>query len=248
MNNLINHLHDFFFNAIPSMEQIIFFVPVLVVYTIVCAFFVGYLKSKKNMGTPYTRKIFHFLIFTAAGLLQIIYGLSVVVIFGSIVSTAVLFAVYKGSGFPFYEAMARPTDRPKRSLFILIPLFTTALGGVLSNIFFPAFASIGYFVGGFGDAIGEPVGTKWGKHRYRVPSLAGVKAERSLEGSTAVLIVSIIAAFLSLLLLDFSVDISLKTALLCGAAATAIEAVSSHGLDNLTIQITAAGVAYWLLS
>jgi len=25
---------------------------------------------------------------------------------------------------------------------------------------------VGYLVGGLGDAAGEPVGTRWGKHRY----------------------------------------------------------------------------------
>jgi len=38
---------------------------------------------------------------------------------------------------------------------------------------------------GWGDAVGEPVGTRFGRHPYRVPSLAGVPATRTLEGSLA---------------------------------------------------------------
>lgn len=35
---------------------------------------------------------------------------------------------------------------------------------------------------------------------------------------------------------------------LCGLAGAAVEAVSSHGLDNLTVQLPSAGVAYLLLA
>ena len=239
---------EFFSKAIPSARLTLWLLPVVVLYTLLSAQLVGYLKRKHGIITPYTRKLFHLLIFSLAGVLQIYIGLSAVVLMGTVVSLSVLFAVVKGSGFPFYEAMARPTDAPKRSLFILIPLITTALGGIVSNIVFPGFASVGYFVGGFGDAAGEPVGTRWGRHRYRVPSLAGVKAERSVEGSAAVFFMSFIAAVLSLLLLNFSPLLSIKTGFVCAFTGTLVEAVSSHGIDNFTIQIAASGMASIILA
>ena len=73
-----------------------------------------------------------------------------------------------------------------RTLFILVPMLMTALGGVVSNVLFPGWAFVGYMVCGWGDAAGEPVGTRWGRHRYAVPSMAGIPATRSLEGSAAV--------------------------------------------------------------
>jgi phytol kinase len=160
----------------------------------------------------------------------------------------VLCAVLKGDHFSFYEVMARESDRPHRTLFILIPLVTTALGGVLSNLFFLKFAFIGYLVGGWGDAVGEPVGSRWGKHRYQVPSLLGVKATRSLEGSGAVAVVSIVVAFLGLYFIGYPLPDCIKTAVVCGLGGAAIEAFSNHGLDNLTMQVTAAGLAYLLLA
>lgn len=241
-------IKEFLSDAIPSIGLIVWLVPVVIIYTILSAAIVGYLKKELKISTPYTRKIFHLLIFIVAGVLQIFIGLPAVVILGIVVSLAVLFAVSKGSGFSFYEAMARPSDAPKRSLFILIPLLTTALGGIASNVFFPAFASIGYFVGGFGDAVGEPVGTRWGKHRYRVPSLAGVKAHRSAEGSFAVFIMSFIAASLALYLIGFSASAGIKAGIICAFASTLIEAFSTHGLDNFTMQVTASGMAYLLLA
>ena len=45
-------------------------------------------------------------------------------------------AVWRSEGFPFYEAIARPSDAPQRTLFVLVPLATTAVGGVASNLLF----------------------------------------------------------------------------------------------------------------
>lgn len=241
-------MKEFLNRALPAPELIMQLGPFIFMYVLVVALFVSYLKKKHQVRTAYTRKIFHFLIFSTAGILQLKYGLPVVMLFGSVVSLFVLFAVFKGDHYPFYEVMARDSDRPYRTWFILIPLVTTALGGLLSNIFFSKFAFIGYLVGGWGDAVGEPVGSRWGKHRYSVPSLLGVKATRSLEGSAAVATVSMVVAFFGLYLADYSLADSIKAAVTCGLGGAAIEAVSNHGLDNLTMQVTAAGLAYWLLA
>ncbi|MBD3868301.1 MAG: hypothetical protein IFK94_09260 [Acidobacteria bacterium] len=209
--------------------------------------FAGWLRIKADVRAPYTRKIFHFLIFTTAGFLHLTGGLPLVALFGGITALVVLYAVWRGDRFPFYEAMARPTDAPKRSLFILVPLGTTAAGGLLSNLLFGPFAVVGYLVGGWGDAIGEPVGTAFGKHRYKVPSLGGVAATRSCEGSAAVLAMGIGAACLGLFLGGYSAGSILTAGLACGVAGALVEAVSNHGLDNLTIQIASAGTAWLIL-
>jgi phytol kinase len=240
-------IEEFLNRAIPNKAEILLLSPFIFVYVLLVAVLVCYLKKYRGVRTPYTRKIFHFLIFTTAGIFQYRFGLSLVVLFGSIVSLFVLAAVLAGQGFVFYEALARETDRPHRTLFVLVPLFTTALGGVLINIFFPGFAFIGYLVGGWGDAVGEPVGTRWGKHRYAVPSLMGVPAQRSLEGSAAVITVSTVVAFLGLFLSGYPVATAAGTALACGLGSAAVEAISNHGLDNLTIQVAAAGIAYFIL-
>jgi phytol kinase len=131
----------------------------------------------------------------------------------------------------------------------MLPLLATAAGGIISNIFFPGTAYIGYFVGGWGDAIGEPVGTKWGRHKYTVPTLFGVRATRSIEGSTAVMLLSTaIATFCLLQISAFGFATCLLYGAICGLAAAIVEAASSHGLDNLTIQVCASGVLHYLLN
>ncbi len=237
----------FLHRAMPDPVVVVALAPWLLVVATLAAAWVGRLRVRRGVVTPYTRKIFHLVIFSLAGVLQLTGGLSLVMLYGSVVACVVLYAVWRGEGFPFYEALARPTDRPHRTLFVLVPLATTAVGGVLANLLFPTTAFIGYLVTGWGDAVGEPVGTAWGRHRYRVPSLAGVPATRSLEGSSAVFLVSFAAAFLGLAAAGLPGGRAFGVALACAAGSTAVEAVSSHGLDNLTLQVAAAGIAFWLL-
>ena len=247
ISGIVKNIGDFIYRAIPSFKIILLFTPILIIYTWLCSWIASYLKVRKNLKTAYTRKVFHFMIFMMAGALQVFVGLSGVVLFGIIVVLFVLFAVFKGDNFPFYEALARPKDAPKRSAFIVLPLATTALGGVLANVLFYPFAFIGYFVCGCGDAVGEPIGAKWGKHEYKVPSVFGVKVTRSIEGSLGVLIVGFIAAFLALLLSSYGFWASLSVGFACGLGGMLIEAVSTHGFDNLTIQVIVSGIAYFLL-
>jgi phytol kinase len=243
---VIEAIEIFIQKALPTGRELLIFTPLAAIITWPAASLAAWLNIQKQWKTPYTRKVFHFLIFSTASLLQLVHGLPAVIILGIVTSLFVLAAVYRGEDSRLYKALARPSDTPQQKLFILVPLFTTALGGVLSNLFFGPFASIGYLVGGWGDAVGEPVGTRWGQHRYRVLSLAGVKASRSLEGSAAVLAVGSLVAFLGLLALGAAPSDAIKIGLTCGLGGMLVEAFSSHGLDNLTIQVAASGIAFAL--
>jgi phytol kinase len=243
----VSDLYDFLEHAVPSSHMTVTLGPVFLLLAVGAGWLAGYLRVTMGMRTPYTRKVFHFVIFTLASVVQLTRGLPAVMLFGTVVAAVVLHAVVRGAGYPLYEAMARPSDAPHRSLFVLVPLATTALGGVLANVFFGPTAYVGYLVGGWGDAVGEPVGTAWGRHRYSVPSLAGVPATRSFEGSAAVLLMGALAASAGLSVAGVPPVHAVAVGLCCGAAGAAVEAVSHHGTDNLTIQLAAAGTAYFLL-
>lgn len=209
------------------------------------ALWVAILRAR-GVRVAYTRKIFHFVIFTCAAGVHAIWSLPGTVVFGSVIAGMVVAAAVKGEGHPFYEALARETDRPHRTLFIVVPLVTTAVGGLLSALIAGPFAVVGYLAAGWGDAIGEPVGARWGRHPYRVPSLAGVPAERTLEGSVAVFAVSSLASGLALVSLGMG-GAAWWAGPIAGAAAAAVEAVSNHGLDNLTVQVVPSVVTLLLL-
>lgn len=232
---------------LPRWETLLWTAPLSALFVAVAGRWVGHLRCRRGVRTAFTRKVFHFLTFTLAGVLHLTSGRPAVVVFGSVAAAGVGVALWRGDGTPFYEALARPSDRPHRRLFIVVPLLTTAVGGVTSNLLFPRWAWVGYVVSGWGDAIAEPVGALWGRHTYRVPSLAGVDAERSLEGSAAVFLASALAAGLGLAVVGLDGLTAAGVAAACGAGATLVEAVSNHGLDNFTVQVAATAVAAYLL-
>ncbi len=233
---------------LPSPRLTLLLAPAAFGYVLASSWLAGWLRMEKGVPTPYTRKVFHFCIFTMAGIVQLIWGLPGAVVYGSVVSLRVIYAALRGEGNRFYEAIARPSDAPSRTTFVIIPLITTAAGGILSNLLFTQYAFVGYLVCGWGDAAGEPVGTRWGRHRYTVPSLSGVPATRSLEGSAAVLLVGAVAAAIGLMSAGVGAGTATLAGVACGLAGTLVEAISNHGLDNLTTQVAASGVAYLLLA
>jgi len=230
-----------------NLHVVLILSPLLLLYAAYTAGFAGWLFRKKRMAVPYARKIFHFLIFTVAAVLQILFGFQAVTLFGFWVAVSVVYACHRGKGFSFYDALARPRDEPHATFFILVPLFATAAGGLLSNLFFAQFSPIGYLVAGWGDAIGEPVGARWGKHPYKVPTLDRVPAERSFEGSAAVFSFGMLVVLIATLLMGFSMINSLRLAFFCGLVGAIVEGFSNHGIDNMTIQVAVSGTAYFLM-
>lgn len=207
----------------------------------------GALKLRRGVRTGYTRKLFHFTIFSLATLLHAWGRWPAVNAFSCGVVAVILFAVWRGDGHPIFEALARESDAPHRAFFIIVPLITTALGGLTSNALAGDFALVGYLVTGWGDAVGEPVGRRFGCHPYRVPTLMGVPSTRSLEGSAAVGLAALLA---TLFTLHFAFHQPLEAAFvrasIVAAATVAIEAVSPHGSDNFTTMVAAALLARWL--
>jgi phytol kinase len=238
----------FFIENVPSMKTITLIGPIFLIWAYCCLRFASYLKCHKKIKTGYTRKTFHILIFLSAAILHRAFGLPIVCLFGGMTSVIIAYAVVRGNGHPLYEAIAREKDAPYRTYYIVVPYFATLIGGLFCNIIFGPFSIVGYLVGGLGDAAGEPVGTRWGKHKYIVPSLGRIKTERSVEGSLGVLIVSTIAILIGVSLLPIQLNWALLAIIpIIALACAALEAISPHGWDNATMQIAPALMFYVLL-
>jgi len=185
--------------------------------------------------------------FTYAAIIYLVGSTVAVVIYGGFGLGAMVVCYLLKDGNILLEGIAREQDEPHRRLYVIVPFAATAIAGILDNSFFTRFAVVGYLVSGWGDAAGEPVGVRWGKHRYNVPSMAGVKCTRSVEGSLGVFVTSVMGAFIALQISRVPVLPSIPIALAAAGVATLVEAFSSHGLDNFTVQmsatITAAAVA-----
>jgi phytol kinase len=235
----MNSFITFFVENFPTPKELILWFPPFLLWAYACLFLAGYLKLYNGFKTGYTRKIFHFLIFTSAAAIQAVSGLRTLCLFGGASSTIIFYAILRGDGHLLYEAMAREKDAPQRTYYIIAPYCATLIGGITSNAFFAEAALVGYLVAGLGDAIGEPVGTRFGKHSYRVPAFGGVQSTRSYEGSAAVFLVSLLAIIVAF---NISPELELEGQslfLIPGIAllSAIVEAISPHGWDNAVMQI-----------
>jgi phytol kinase len=248
MDAALDRLIGFIVQNTPSWREVALGGPPGLAWSFAALWFAGWLQ-RRGARTGYTRKVFHFLIFSTVAVLEWRLGTPAVCLFGAACTVAVFSALWLGPGSLLYEAMARPKDAPHRTLFVVVPYFATLIGGLASNLAFGPVALAGYLVTGLGDAIGEPVGTMFGKHVYRVRSLSSVPATRSLEGSAAVFLMSAAALVVAA---GVSPEITLGhfaagKVLAIAAACALVEAVSPHGWDNLTMQVIPSALAWaWL--
>ena len=141
--------------------------------------------------------------------------------------------------FPFryaFQANTRRSDAPHEAFYFWSSWAITAGGLAGIHLAFEdlAVTRTAALLVGVGDGVAEPVGRRLGRHTYRVPSPAGGRAVRSVEGS-----VSVFLGCLAVLLACFGPGV-LLAAVALSLVLTAVEAVSPHGLDNLTIPVVAA--------
>ena len=235
---------------LPDLDVIAFLVPVLAMWVLGFGGIAGWLKLRRGMRTGDTRKLFHFSIFFLATYVHASYGPAGVNLLGCLAAIYIGYCLLSGDGNPLYEAMARESDHPRRSLHILIPFLATAAGGICSLSLFGEYALFGFAICGIADAIAEPIGIRLGRHRYRSLNLPGCKAShRSFEGSLAVFAASFLVAVLIQCttlnpLSPLSLTGSLLPAAVIATGATLVEGLSPHGTDNFTIQVAVSGLAF----
>ncbi|MCS6783070.1 MAG: SEC59/DGK1/VTE5 family protein [Gloeomargarita sp. SKYBB_i_bin120] len=108
--------------------------------------------------------------------------------------------------------------------------------GVLMAWFWPnlqyRYAVLGVLVMGWGDGLAAVVGRRWGKHPYR---LAGIC--KTWEGS---LTMAGVAGLLTGCVLGWT-----PLVLVVALVAAVLEIFSYYGVDNLTVPLATAGVAFW---
>ncbi len=195
--------------------------------------------NTRGMHDGYTRKIFHFMAFISiAGFIKYA-PTDITLIFIAVGTIYILIACFSNKGFLWFDGISRKSDSPHEKLYVILPMISTIFGlGVSWAIFGHPFVEIGMLCVAIGDAIAEPIGVKWGKHKFKVYSLAGKASERSLEGSLSVL-------FACALIIFFTTN-NITTSLLIGVIISIIEAVSPRGTDNFTV-LVGASAGLWLI-
>lgn len=115
--------------------------------------------------------------------------------------------------------------------------------GVLTAVFWPFhlphYAVIGILIMAWGDGLAAIIGQNFGNHPYTI-----VGNTKSWEGTTTMLVVSY--AIVSIVL--FSVHGNIWQTWVVGIpvaiVATGVESIAQWGLDNLTVPLGSAGLAY----
>jgi len=229
-------------------RDVMIFVPVNVGFIIGVNYLAGWIKRYRGWRTNYTRKITHISNFTFLMVLTFFGGYTASFIFGLLMIGYGVIIVVLGDGNIFYEAVAREQDVPYRAFYLVVPSIATIIAVLMNRTIFGDYANLGYLVAGWGDAVGEPIGVRFGKHRYKVPTLTGIACTRSYEGSTAVFVMSsFAAAFTMEALLEVPPLLAVGAGIAAGIGAPLVEAVSPHGMDNFTIQVAAVAMAYFLV-
>ena len=249
MDLFIERSLTFFQTNFPSTQMLLIAGPLGFLWSLACLAFAGTLKRRYGFRTGYSRKTFHFLTFASVAAIQLVSGTPGVCLFGGMTSLVVLLSLILGDGNLLYEALAREKDAPHRTHFIVAPYFATLIGGLFCNIVMPHAALFGYLAAGVGDAAGEVIGTRFGKHPYRVRAFRRVESIRSLEGSAGVFVMCLVSLSLALWIspVFFFKPSHLLVLPLIALASALIEAFSPHGWDNATMQILPAALATFLL-
>jgi phytol kinase len=119
--------------------------------------------------------------------------------------------------------------------------------GLLTAAFWPMnlpqYAALGILVMTWGDGLAALVGQRFGHHPYKI-----LGSTKSWEGSLTMLMMSFTVSLLILgCTAGFTAPILLIAALVA-LAATILETLSFYGLDNLTVPLGSAVLAYGLLT
>jgi phytol kinase len=119
--------------------------------------------------------------------------------------------------------------------------------GLLTACFWPTelyqFAALGILVMTWGDGLAALIGQRFGRHPYKVWDV-----QKSWEGSLAMFLASLMVCLSILGGVYGNLAAAGLISLLVAIAATGLEAFSKFGIDNLTVPVGSAALAYGLVA
>lgn len=213
----------------------------------------GLLVLKRGVKTNYTRKIVHFSLLLLPFLMDMFRGqsngasnesgnnflLTAIGLFSGLLYLLLFIQPIRNRVKVLNTAFLsvdRPEDRPRTiswlttqtaaNLFVSLPFYAYLMMINKMELVF-----IVMIINGIGDGLAEPIGIRFGKHKYKTYALfTKKKYERSIEGSACVFI----TALLTIIIFSFSFSptqfiIALIT---IPILMTLAEAIAPHSLDN----------------
>lgn len=211
----------------------------------------GLLVLKKGVKVNYTRKINHFSLLAVPFLLGIIlrsppprggtgdYIMQIVGLLSGLLFLALFLKPIRervGIFNTAFRGIDRPEDRPYTLIWITTQtaanfIVATPIAVYLGMINKPELIFIIILINGIGDGLAEPVGVRFGKHKYQTFALfTKRKYVRTIEGSACVFITSIVVVILFGSL--FSTSQFIIALITFPIIMTLVEAKAPHSWDN----------------
>ncbi len=237
------------FNPLRVSLIVFFYQGIIVGATYLVYYVSGFLVMHKHVRVNYTRKINHFAVFFLPYFLDTVFHIDPFVATVTSGITILCLAVFsdpirKRSSIvdTMFAGFDRPEDRPDTTFLLLSQGYA---GMVILGPFAILFSMAGRpeltliisLINGIGDGLAEPVGIRFGTHKYASRALFSKKKHvRSIEGSACVFVTSIVvllafaASFTPLQLLIALVSIPLTM--------TIMEAIAPHTWDNPFLFLT----------
>jgi phytol kinase len=230
----------------------------LVLYLI--QFGCGLLVVHQSIKVNYTRKIIHFCLFLIPLYLDKVFayerslGLFMMASAFSVI-TLIIYIEPMRKRVPFINMMFTAFDRPEDRPYTLLWLSTQIVAGYLVIIpFVMLYAAYGLIplvlipvlITAIGDGLAEPVGVRFGRHKYQVKALfTEKKYYRTLEGSACVFIAGllIVAAHHAL----FTPVQFIAAMVIIPPAMTLAEAFSPHTWDTPALFLVGYGILFGVM-
>jgi phytol kinase len=161
---------------------------------------------------------------------------AIVGISASIIASCVTLLSYRFPILPGINSVGRKS---------LGTFFYAASIGILVACFWyvqkPYFAALGILIMAWGDGLAALIGQRFGKHKYTI-----FGAHKSWEGSGAMALASFIICILIFLGVQGNIWQTWVISLVVAVFATVLEAISFLGIDNLTVSLGSAVLAFLL--
>ncbi|WP_026393378.1 diacylglycerol/polyprenol kinase family protein [Acetobacterium malicum] len=203
------------------------------IYVFGVIFFARFLE---RFGKETSRKAVHILVCNWWLLAMVFFDSP---IWAAVVPACFVFLNYLSYRFQLFSSMERGAGKGDLgTVYYAISLLVLALisFGPLEN---PVVGGVGIMIMGYGDGLAAVVGTRWPKQPYKL-----LGSEKTLSGSLTMLVASFLVTLI-LLAATGSAEV-LIPAITLAVLATALEAITPLGLDNLTVPLVSAGAYYFI--
>ncbi|WP_414564384.1 MULTISPECIES: diacylglycerol/polyprenol kinase family protein [unclassified Anabaena] len=203
-----------------------------------CILLIAWVVHRFAKGDPeIVRKIVHI---GTGNVILLAWWLNIPAIVGitaSVVASAITLLSYRFPILPGINSVGRQS---------LGTFFYAVSVGILIAWFWhiqqPQYAAIGIMVMAWGDGLAALIGQRFGQHKYKV-----LGAQKSWEGSLTMALVSYFISSMILLGVQGNTWTTWVVSLAIAFVATSLEAISFLGIDNLTVPLGSAALAFMLI-